>query len=596
MPKITDWRASEAESKQLDFVFERVQKMRQKRDKLENDWNQADKQYQMFRDARPKEDWRSNLKLPMTFSIVETALSEMIDQSPGWRYLPREDGDIYNADKLEKITQYTWEKGNGGVELISFMKDALIYGTSIGEEYYRQDQVFKKEMADFDLEKFKPTDWKKTRETGYDDCYFESIPIWDFYIDPRATSFDNAMDCLKKVRTSKDDFLFRYRRYPNAKKVVSGGATELYVSKWFDPTEVFGEDEVECWHYYNRQKDLYLVIANGILLTPPDNPNPYKHKDFPFIRGVDVILPHSFYGMGEPKVVECLDDELNTLRNMRLDTAHLNINTSFIVDDRLEMDDSDFVSRPHGVYRGPVGSIAPVPNKPINSEAYKEEELLKDDFIRATGIDPRLQSLGGKGDTATEVSILKEASLKRVRMKLRLLEKIALHRLARLRISNIKQFYSIPRVTRIIGANGEPQEIQQFKSYGYNDEQTGMYKTEQTLPEDLTGEYDIIVVPGSTLPISKAMEAQKSVNLFDRLKGHPDVNQRKLAEDLIRVHDKEPKDLMTAPGEPPLGVGQSQQMPLPGTPGQQKGFNQQTLKAENVMPQKIMGNTPNLNQ
>jgi hypothetical protein len=529
----------------------------------------------------------------MTFSIVETALSEMVDQSPGINLLPRETGDTENAAKLEKIWKYTWEKGNGDVQLMRFMKDALIYGTAIGEEYYRQDRTFRKEMQDFDLENFKPTKWNEKEGTDFDDCYFEAIPIWNFYVDPRATSLDTAADCLKRVVMSEDDFLFRYKKYPNSKK-VKGGGPAIADAKWFDPIESLGDNEVECWHYYHHHKDLYLVIANGVLLTPHNNPNPYKHKKFPFVRGVDVMLPHSFYGMGEPRVTRDLEDELDTIRNMRLDTAHLNIHQMFLVDDRLELDDDDFIARPHGAIKGPPGSIVPIETRPIKPEAYKEEELLKDDIIRATGIDPRLQALGGKGDTATEVAILKEASLKRVRLKLRMLERISLSRIARLRIANIQQFYSLPKITQVIGEGGEIENRETYKSYGAFDN-NGKYKVLEAKPKDVTGMYDIIVVPGSTLPISKSLESQKAINLFDRLKGHPDVNQRKLVEWVVHAHDKEPNEVLTQPGEPPMGTSPTAGA-IPPTPGTKPGFNQQKLRAEDTMPQRAMGGTPNYNQ
>ena len=594
MPKITPYKPSQAEADALTMVYDRFEKMKRKRTDFEDDWNQADKQYQMWRPRRHKDDWRANLKLPMTFSVIETAISEMVDQSPGINLLPRKVGQAVNAESLEKIWKYTWEKGNGDIELIKFMKDALLYGTGIGEEYYRQDVVMKKELEDFDLELFRPTKWRKREETGFDDCYFESIPIWDFFIDPMATSLETANDCIKRVRMSFDDFKFRYKKYPNAKKAAGGGPADS-PARWFDPTKSWGEDEVAVIHYYNKQKDLYLVIANDVMLTPHDNPNPYRHKDFPFVRAVDVLLPHSFYGLGEPKIMECLEDELNTIRNMRLDTAHLNIHTMFLVDDKLELDDADLVARPHGAIKGPVDSIKPVADKPLKQEAYKEEELLKDDIIRATGIDPRLQALGGKGNTATEISILKESSLKRIRLKLRLMERLALYRLARLRIANIQQFYAIPQIKQIVGEAGLLESAEFFRSYGaYNDK--GQYRVETAKPEQLTGEFDIIVVPGSTLPISKSLEAQKTINLFDRLNGHPDVDQRKLVEDLIRANDKNPAEIMVKPGEAPLGESLTAQTGVPPQQnGTRPGFNQNTLKAQDVMPQKIFGNTPNLN-
>lgn len=576
------------EKSQLNMVLERFEKMKRKRGEYEADWNNADKQRLMDRGERPADEWRSDLALPDTFSIIETAKAEMIDQSPGITYRPREPGDSDKAEKLDEIFKYTWEKGSGDLELVNFVDDALVHGIAIGEEYWRQDVVSQKNMEDFDLEKFRPLKWKKNDKTIFDDVYFNSIPIWDFYWDPMADSLDTAVDCIKKISLPYEDFKRKYKKFPKHKKVASGGS--VYRPEWFKPIGNLDDHEIEVIHYYNKAIDLYLVIANGVLLTPAGNPIPYKHKDFPFVRGVDILLPHSFVGMGEPKVMKCLQDERETLRNMRLDSTHLNIQTQYIVDDRLELDDEDLIARPHGIIRGPVDSIKPIEKIPLFAESYREEEFINDDIIKATGIDIRMQSIGGKGDTATEVAILKESSLKRIRLKLKLLEMMALHRIGRLRLANIQQFYPIPKVVNILGKNGI-EEKETFRDIGFTTGK-GKYAWFTARPEDIIGEYDIIVVPGATLPVSKALESQKRINLFDRLSGHPDIDQRELARMLIKAHDESDRKLLkkeeTAPpmggmpgempggmpAEPPVGVGRSASNPK--------------LKPEDTLPGRAM--------
>lgn len=555
--KKSTYTPTKSEKTQIEMLAERMEKMKRKRKKYEQDWNDADKQRLMYRKQRPKDEWRSDLRLPDTFSIIETAKAEMADQSPGITYRPRESGDIEKAEKHNKIFEYTWEKGNGDLELLKFIDDGLVYGLAIGEEYWRQDIVEEKNIEDFDLEKFEPIKWNKTDRTKFDDVYFESIPIWSFYWDPMADSLKTARDCAKVLTMPFEDFERKYKNFPKSKKVAGGSS--VYRPEWFKPIGNLDDYEVEVIHYYNKAKDLYLIQANGILLTKPDNPIPYKHKTFPFVRGVDILLPHSFVGMGEPKIMKSLQDERDTLRNMRLDTTHLNIQNQYIVDDRIELDDEDLIARPHGIIRGPKDTITPVPKIPIFSEAYREEEFINDDIIKSTGIDIRMQSIGGKGDTATEVAILKESSLKRIRLKLKLLEKMALHRLGRIRLSNVQQFYAIPKIKKILGKEGI-EEKETFRDVGFTTPK-GEYTWFTARPDDLMGEYDIVVVPGATLPVSKALESQKRINLYDRLAGHPDVDQRELVSMLIKAHDEDTDKLLNKQGA----------MPPPGLPGGEGG-------------------------
>lgn len=578
------------EKEAIKMVTERMEKMKRKRQEYEGDWNEADKQRLMHRTQRPKDEWRSDLRLPDTFSIIETAKAEMVDKSPGIVYRPRESGDTLKAEKHNKIFEYTWEKGNGDIELLKFIDDALVYGLAVGEEYWRQDQREEKDMEDFDLETFIPKSWKKRDVIDFDDVYFECIPVWSFYWDPMGGSLEACRDVAKVLTMPMKDFKRKYRKYPKHKKVVEGGS--VYRPEWFKPIGNLDDHELEIIHYYNKAEDLYLIIANGVLLTSPDNPIPYKHKDFPFVRGVDILLPHSFVGLGEPKVLRCLQEERDTLRNMRIDTTHLNIQNQYIVDDRLELDDDDLIARPHGILRGPLDSIKPIDKIPLYPESYREEEFINDDIIKATGIDIRMQALESrKGDTATEVAILKESSLKRIRLKLKLLEKMALHRIGRLRLANVQQFYSIPKVQIILGEEGKSEEKDTYKNIAFKHPKGG-YEWFTARPDDLIGEYDVIVVPGATLPVSKALESQKRVNLFDRLTGHPDVDQRELASMLIKAHDED-TDKLLLEGEramvnPMMGGGAG----TPAMPPVGVGRTPAKIKPEEALPGRAMAGGP----
>lgn len=578
---------TKTEKEKISMVMERLEQMKQKRRKYEKDWKEAEKQRLMHRDNRPKDDWRSNLRLPDTFSIIETAKAEMIDQSPGVVYRPREIGDTLKAEKLNKIFEYTWEKDSGDLELIKFVDDALVYGMAVGEEYWRKETAETKEIEEFDEEKLQPKDWKKNERTIYDDVCFRTLSVWNFYWDPMADSLENARDCAKRLVMPMYDFERKYKAYPKAKKVVAGGDT--YRPEWFKPLGNIEDDEVEVVHYWNKAEDLYLILANDVLITEPDNPNPYKHKDLPFIHAVDVIIPHSFTGLGEPKIMKCLQEERDTLRNMRIDTTHLNIQTQYIVDDRLELDDEDLVARPHGIIRGPLDSIKPVDKIPLFAESYREEEFINDDIIKATGIDVRMQSLGGRNDTATEVAILKESSLKRIRLKLKLLEKMALHRLARLRLANIQQFYSIPKVVQIIGEEGV-EEKETYRNIGYKHPK-GSYEWFTARPDDLIGEYDIVIIPGATLPVSKALESQKAVNLYDRLLPMVEVgivDPVELVKMLVDTHELVAADkLLKKPQQQAMPPGMPPGMPPPMPP---VGVNRSPAKInpEDMLPGRAM--------
>jgi hypothetical protein len=82
------------------------------------------------------------------------------------------------------------------------------------------------------------------------------------------------------------------------------------------------------------------------------------------------------------------------------------------------------------------------------------------------------------------------------------------------------QFYSAPRLFRITGKDGAEQF---FKMHITEDEATGKKKAYisrngevQTKEYLISGEFDVRVVTGSTLPFARAEKEQRLLNLFDR--------------------------------------------------------------------------------
>ena len=585
-----EYTPSDEEKSELVYIFERFQKMKERRYAEEKEWKMDEEQYEMVIKAREEGDWRAKLKLPDTTAAILAFLAEVVDQNPGITYMPREVSDTERAEKYNSAFKYTWEKGKGNLELLDHLLQTGIYGTAFGKEYWCQERIKDKEVSEYEKDKdgndtYVPKKWKDNFRIDFDDTKFKSVYIKNIWFDEAATSMDNAVDSVELEMYSPDVFHSNYDEvYPNAKKVI---ANAVYNYEWYTDEE--GRDRIECLYYYNKAKDMFAIVANGILLTKAGNPNPYRHKQLPYVQSTCIPRIKNLFGMGFPRLVRSLQEEKDTIRNMRLDAAKLGVGAVVIIDDRVELDDEDLEIRPHMVIRAPIDGVNIVKAPDLNTATYKEEELLKEDIIRVTGVDPRLQTLGGKGDTATEIAILKESSMKRIRLILRLVEWQGLYRIGRLRLANFMQFYKMPKYRDIIGENGEIEKEEYYPTV--MDTKGGQYESVEFKDDDFKGEYDTVVVPGSTLPISKALEAQKRINLFDRLKGHPDVNQRKLAEELIKAHDMPAGELMTKEGEPPMGQAQVGAMPGQGT-GLQASPEMQMA---DVSPEKQFG-PQNMNQ
>lgn len=570
-------------------VYTRKREMEdsQDRQKALSQWDQWEKQWESWREAKLQDDWQSNHVAPLTFSIVETALSEIIRQNLRPFILPRGEEDTMRAQLFQYIWDFAWEISDGDMVTFDVIMEALIMGTAIAQEYYRKD-VRKVGSVVTDG---KTVSTKYREVVDYDDVATEIVKLQDFYVDEFARGFTGpyqARDCVRRYLMDIDEFHRVYDgsvwdQFKDAAKVKAGGDTAYY--EFFRPPEGMTNNRVEVLHYWNKPKDKFQIVANDVLVY--NNPNPYKHKELPFARCVDIKRVHRFYGKGEPEILESVQDELNTLRRMIIDRNHLDIDKMFLISNKLGLEEEDLVARPHGMIpTDDPNGVKAVEYGDIPRSVEASIQNLEDDATISTGINPRAQALPSAG-TATEASILKESTLRRVELKIWLIKKEYLMRIGRLRMSNILQFYPQPKIEKVLGDKRTTDYQNQVKSLNDSGQLTQIdgehykknYRTIRTPGKKMSfdakgnisaanpvqghgffqlrpeyfmpvadGGYDIKYDVGANIEISKPLMQQQNLDLFDRfakiaLEVPGSYDLVKLGDNILRDYGKNPDDL-----------------------------------------------------
>ena len=558
----------EVEIQQRIYTRFREMKDGSERSEIEAEWDAGDKEYEAFVEAQDADDYRTNVNKPISFAIIETELQETIDRKPRPIVKPREYSDQTKVLFINDVLDYSFDVGNFDYEYYMAKKEALIRGTGYLFEYYREDSRMVSEMKmvkDPKTKEFKE-EYKLVKKIDFEDVYAEYIPCEMIYVDPSANHIRKAKDLIRREVLNIDDFRQRYdgrRGFVNVDMVVAGGDTAYY-TYYSPPTDLTSHD-VEVLHYYNRMLDRYDVVANDVPIRY--GPNPYPHKELPVVVLYAYKRPNRFYGFGIPKIIKSLTEERNTLSNLRLDYQKMGINKMFFYDEVIELDELDLVARPHG------GVPINTGGRPINQviqwmeygdvkpSTYREEEILLEDIRRTTGIDDRVQGVNA-GGTATEAAILKESSMKRINAKETLNEMDGLVRLGRLRLENIRFFYPIPKITRIIESNGEekvekkPREITvEGKEYSI-DEQGNLqmsetegysyFKITPSTKKYMNGEFDIEIEAGNAGELSKPLKQQKVAEMVDRITANPAwqkyLDPRKSLQRYITVNDEDSRE------------------------------------------------------
>lgn len=546
------------EKDKIRFVYDRKWAMEQSEMRVNaaKMWDKADKMWEGMREDRNPNDWQSNHYVPITQAAVETLLSETVEQNFKPMILPRGEEDKPKVSIIQHAHDYSWEIADGDLMEHDTLKTAAIRGTAIVQEYYRKDmRIIQNVVID--------PDGKETIEeiemADYDDLYAENVKLEDFFVDEFARGFSGsyqARDCIRRYIMDIEDFKTQFKGkiwdpFENAQYVKPGGDTNYY--EWYKPPTGFDMSKrVEIlWYWAKSPKDMLRIVANDVLIK--DGPNPYKHKQLPFARAVAIKRLHSFYGKGLPEILESTQDEVNVMRRMIIDRNHLDIDKMFTGSSRLTLEDDDLIARPHGFIPGDgENGLKAIEYGDIPRSVELSLKHLEDDATISTGINPRAQSLPTVG-TATEAAILKESTLKRIRLMMWLLKYEFLIPLTRLRIANILQFYSQPKLEAIIGEDLTEQQKQEMmqndSSIVLNDGQLFKKKYREIRLENIAidfdgqgnpidtpqdgysffelkpeffmpvarGGYDVKFEAGSNIQLSKPLMQQKNLEAYDRI-------------------------------------------------------------------------------
>lgn len=569
-------------------VYDQYYRIKPGRSKYEAMWKNARKTWEMERPPRGEDDWQSNIIIPVTTSIIEAILADMIDLNLRPYIVPVGKEDKDKAEVLNHVVNFTWEKGNGDMAMYDIIKDALTLGTGIAQEYYLDDKRMVHQLNKYNPEK--NIESYVTKEVSdFNDVILEPVKLDDILVDPKARGFNgpfSARYAYRRYVMHIEDFrrFFSgpiWNPFDNVKHVKPGGDTE-YSSIFQRPEDIDNSKDVEViWYWEKSPDDALIICGNGVVVYA--GPNPYNHKQLPFARAVDIKRTHEFYGKGEADILSSLQDELTLLRRMRLDQTHLAIFKPFLVSERESMDENELLLRPGGaihVNDTELGIKELAISDPSRA-SYMEEDRIKEDVVRVTGIDDRFQSVK-KATTATEAAILKEQTLKHIRLKLWLLQRTLLKEVGRLRVANIQQFYSIPRLEKVLGdKNTEKyQELLQTLSAGgklqmvkgepyekkYRDIRAEDMSVEKDLktnelkltktngftffeatPDMLNGNFDVQYSGSPDIPISKPLKLSK----FTESLASPVVamaiesgyyNAGKVADTLMELNDQDPDD------------------------------------------------------
>lgn len=450
---------------------------------------------------------------PSAWSFVETIVTRMLSKDPVVSYKPREVSDNVQSSIHSDMFSYWYDKDEVYPKMVEWVKSSLIYGTGIVKiDWYTSPTRFVKsyvydENGEAIIDENGKYVIKETPTIDYDDPRLQNVNIYDFFVDPMATSIDDAKWVIHQYWVDIEELEQENKKAEQFGKVVysKSGLKKLKASK-ISETEFEQErrrasgyndnkgdntvDRVKIWEMWEDNK--CVVIADESIVLREEE-NYYWHGKKPFIRIVDSINIKDFYGKGEIEPIEKIIHAINTVQNQRI--TNVNRILSPMWKAKGTVDDEELQFTDNGIIH--VNDIndadfVPMPN--VTQTAIQEQNTLMEVAQRALGVTDYVQGLQTPGQTAKEVEIKTSQANSRFAHKVKLFESMGLRKLGEFVYQLYQQFVTTSKVVRVVGQSGE--------------------KFVRVTADQLSGEYDVTPEAESTLEEDKAQDFTRFINLF----------------------------------------------------------------------------------
>lgn len=577
-------------------------------------------------------DWQSDVSQSNPYVKIQTALSILIDQNPSGAFTATAKRYQAATELIRQLYERSWEYAKSRTQLRLFTFNLAKYGWAIARTYPLRITRKVKVLKEYDQEKPENSTYEEKEIVEYNDIYRENLDPRNAWIDDMAKPSNqfSLRDWAWRKIYDYDAATEEFGKYPNWKYVEKGGVLEEVLETTKGAVKQYkSKDLVEIYFYENRLKDLFMVVANGVpvIIEPLPVSDAKGNKKLSCWQTYWTLRhAESPYGVGIYEAIRYDQALLDRIRNMTIDQLTLSIYKMFFYQGTQSLTETGDIEIKPGVGKQVLDpkqvNWLEVPGP--GAEAWKGIELFRKDVDEGSGItDPLMGLVTGK--TAFEIAQAKESALKRLKNPLEnILE--ALNQEGYLTVALIQLLYSIPETYRISDPEliedylreiqSDPDLYERDEEGGFTarvfpefplaldkDEKGNLIETAQTRffrvkPKFLQWEGVINIKSQSILTPSKQVDkalALEMYNMLIPLLAQPAELYSKIAKDIIKLYDRDPRDILPVAWleeAPSGGAAEPLIVPTQGQPqkgGELAPLSAPTLTTRTEIPERPQG-------
>lgn len=494
---------------------------------------------------------RVRLHSPEPFKAVETQhprlMRALFGNQRWYKLIAEGNTDDRNAVCQERMIRDQLRASRFYSKQSRFIRDGLIYGTSIQKTYWKQDvseMTYRdgKRVPDPDglpgTTKVELSEVKRT-ELSFDGNWTDNVSIFDFWGPPNASDASEAEwladqsvwpDYKVKMMGELGHWinLEQLRDYPGMNDSTGGDGfkeRKNYAQGIYDPRDAGGAPHIprynvlDFWSplvikkegrsYTTKECNIVCIDPEGICLITRVTQNPFWHQQKPYQIWRPIALENELFGIGTIEMITRDSYELDTKKNLAMAAAQLAGNPACVIADDANIPEGQLVLQPGVSWRAtdPQNAIIPIQIPDVTDVVYKAMADLKKEIRETTGTTSPMMGASdpfGSSKTATQYGGEVDEANTRLSGPINQWEIDVGEPMLNQMVWNNQQFLSYPRIVREIGAFG----------LTYTDRYT-------IRPEDVIGRFLVSILCGTRWTM-KQQQVQQLVNLLDRA---PVVNQ-----------------------------------------------------------------------
>jgi hypothetical protein len=464
--------------------------------------NKLEKMFQSAKDARKAQvmRWRRNeelyngqmlkpFNLPkyktriepnVIHSVVETMFAILTDRPSKVDIMPKREEQIASAMKAQEAVE--WVMANKKAERsIRYMKrDGLIYGNGF----------LKTCIVNGEIEFIVPD-------------------IFTVFIDPLATSIEDASCVIFATPTYVDDIEEKYGKRVNPEGKMNEYRSFIKSEKQYatdkvpelDTQSSLEEDGnsqdykggqallKECWYYEGGELRLATFCGKTLL---QDEKSPYKH--FPLVTFKNYPSAHSFYGKGEPEVIESLAVGSSIALSQGMDNLILQGNPVVVMSKSLsKIPGNRMTDKPGQVLwtNNPSERIDRLPAGNISASTLPFAQSMIEFADMVSGVHEISRGINPTGVVASRaIQQLQEASQQIIRAKEKSIGADAIIDIYKQTLSLLAKNYAETISVRRYLEDGSGYQFEDIQPYDLDPDMDFKYKEGSSMPESRVGRFD----------------------------------------------------------------------------------------------------------